>query len=172
MLEGSNNGGTYATEILKNIFNNIYSDTKPNTFIKPASIVTKNIDAYEYEYNNNIYTSESSNTITMEFDKKYLPPEKTIKTINLDEIIKWEMTDDKLIIKIPIHYNINIQLKNLKSHEQINPIKTHKSNNYFEFIFDNLNDGKYEIIVKNKQIKSNISYLLKNNTIYIDKKLN
>ena len=63
------------------------------------------------------------------------------------------MTDDKLIIKIPINYNINLQLKNLKSHEQINPIKTHISNNYFEFIFNNLNDGKYEIIIKNKFFK-------------------
>ena len=50
VLEGKNNGGTYATSMLKDIFNSIYSNSMPSEFNKaPQGIVKIDIDTLSLE---------------------------------------------------------------------------------------------------------------------------
>lgn len=43
-LEGKNNGGTYCTQIISNVFDDIYSDYTPSNFSKPDNIEEVTID--------------------------------------------------------------------------------------------------------------------------------
>lgn len=43
-LEGCNNGGTYCTSMVKDVFDGIYSDHHPQDFVRPESIVELEID--------------------------------------------------------------------------------------------------------------------------------
>lgn len=166
MLNGTNNGGTYATNILKDIFENIYTNKKPEDFKVPNSIINEHIDAYEYEYKNNIFKTNSSNYISMEFNKNYSPKYKKHQTINLDDILKINIKNNLVAINSNDIKDIEISLKNLSTNELIN---AKKHNSYF--IFDNLNSGKYEIIVKKLNKNAENEYILNKNNIYIDKKL-
>lgn len=51
-LEGSNNGGTYATSMVKNVLNEISKVNQPSNFIKPDSVIMEDIDAIAYDKQN------------------------------------------------------------------------------------------------------------------------
>lgn len=59
-LNSSNNGGTYATEMLKTVFEGIYKDKYPDDFVMPNSVVEKDIDAIKLEEENKIYLASKS----------------------------------------------------------------------------------------------------------------
>lgn len=44
-LEGSNNGGTYATKIILDTFEELYKDNPPTSFLQPKSVIEKTIDS-------------------------------------------------------------------------------------------------------------------------------
>lgn len=52
VLEGKNNGGTYATSAIKQCFGEIYKDNKPSNFAIPDSVEEIEIDAKVYEEEN------------------------------------------------------------------------------------------------------------------------
>lgn len=54
VLEGKNNGGTFATNMINLAFNEIYKTEKPSNFEKPNTVTTVEIDLKEYEDNHNI----------------------------------------------------------------------------------------------------------------------
>ncbi len=58
-LEGNNNGGTYATNMVKEVISNIYYDNKPTNFIIPNTVKEVEIDAIKYEKNNEIVLANS-----------------------------------------------------------------------------------------------------------------
>lgn len=53
-LVGNNNGGTYATEMIRDTFDIIYSNNPPENFLKPNGICEKYIDTIELKNNHNI----------------------------------------------------------------------------------------------------------------------
>lgn len=60
-LEGSNNGGTYATNMLKNICENVlYNDTTPSDFPVPQSVTKCSVDLIKLEEENKVYLADES----------------------------------------------------------------------------------------------------------------
>ena len=60
VLEGKNNGGTYATNMIKMCFEELYANNKPENFKQPNSVKEVEIDLKEYE-NNHVIKLASSN---------------------------------------------------------------------------------------------------------------
>lgn len=58
-LDGNNNGGTYATEIIRDVFDKIYVDASPTDFIQPDSIVSLPIDVISLNKNHEILIGDS-----------------------------------------------------------------------------------------------------------------
>lgn len=88
-LEGCNNGGTYCSRMLNNIFEDIYKNKERTSFEKPDGIEELLIDSIELE-NNHIVKLASinvpeKNTIKSLFNKKYAP---NIISDNFDDIRK------------------------------------------------------------------------------------
>lgn len=52
VLEGKNNGGTFATSCIKQCFNEIYSENKPKDFVIPESVTEIEIDSKLYDEEN------------------------------------------------------------------------------------------------------------------------
>ena len=52
VLEGKNNGGTFATSCIKQCFNEIYSENKPKDFAIPESVTEIEIDSKLYDEEN------------------------------------------------------------------------------------------------------------------------
>ena len=59
-LEGSNNGGTYATSIIRDTFKKLYDNNKPNDIEKPNSIVEKSIDIKAIEEENVVKLADNN----------------------------------------------------------------------------------------------------------------
>lgn len=59
-LEGSNNGGTYATAMLKEVFEGLYKDEYPDDFTMPKSVTSCDIDAIKLEEENKVYRASDS----------------------------------------------------------------------------------------------------------------
>lgn len=92
MLEGSNNGGTYCTSMIKNIMNKTYTE-KPQNFIQPDDVITVELDSQELE-NNHVLLLADDNTPDMFktkaiFNKKYVP---TRKAKNFSELKAIELS--------------------------------------------------------------------------------
>lgn len=58
-LEGNNNGGTYATEMIKDSFELIYSNNPPPDFAIPTTIKSYPIDKIELNNNHKIFLAEN-----------------------------------------------------------------------------------------------------------------
>jgi len=79
-LDHNNNGGTYATAMIRDAFKYIYSENYPANFDIPDSVIKRNIDVNELEENHNVCLE---NNTTAEryvkpeyFAKRYLPAEE------------------------------------------------------------------------------------------------
>ncbi len=59
-LEGKNNGGTYATAIVRDSMKNIYSDHTPADFVMPDTVEELSIDSIELEENHCIKLASSN----------------------------------------------------------------------------------------------------------------
>ena len=60
VLEGKNNGGTYATSMIKQEFENLYSDHSPKDFQMPNSVEEIDIDLKEYSDNHKIMVASTN----------------------------------------------------------------------------------------------------------------
>jgi len=91
MLEPNNNGGTFATEIIKDTFNQIYKNNKPGNFTKPESVIKRKINLPDLEENNiiTLATLDTPDRYTLDeiFSNNNLPLQsdyfENIKDINL-----------------------------------------------------------------------------------------
>ncbi len=76
-LEGSNNGGTFATAIIKDCFIDIYKNEKPDCFIMPSSVEYVEIDNKLLNSTHEIALCSSSTPerykVKELFSKRYLP---------------------------------------------------------------------------------------------------
>ena len=93
-LSSNNNGGTFATELIKDTLNFIYRDNYPKDFEKPDSVVEESIDLISLEDDHCVLLADNSHNRyqkTALFSKNNLPPKSEI---DLDKV---ERVDFKLI---------------------------------------------------------------------------
>lgn len=91
MLEGSNNGGTYCTSIVRDTINNIDID-KSIVFDRPSNIVTVNLDIPSLEKTHTLAVAHENTPdrykLKANFNKKYAPTKvaEAFSTINICKI--------------------------------------------------------------------------------------
>ena len=168
MLEGNNNGGTYATEIVKYIFEGLNIECE--NFIVPDSVEKVPINEYEYEYNSRIYLDDinGDNSNIALFSKRYLP--KCCSGLNdVSSLISYSVESSNVYVEVAKNRyinNIDVVLKN----ESGKTVIANVNNNEKLFVFNNLGKGKYNIIVKYYDTIDKNNKIIDNNTIYIANK--
>ena len=97
-LEGSNNGGTYCTGIVKETLNGLYSTHKPKDFEKPDSIVSLSIDEKNLNENHTVKLAgefcPERCQITEIFSNRYKPTEYSDIYSNFDIDFNVEINDN------------------------------------------------------------------------------
>ncbi len=99
-LDGSNNGGTFATSMLRDVLECIYQDDTPRDFDVPDNIVRSRINGIVYERTGDVVLADANigERYVLEdvFSKRYLPPKSIDNTIEINFETKYE--NDKVII--------------------------------------------------------------------------
>lgn len=176
MLEGSNNGGTYATSMLNNVMKNMYKSTNPEKFKKPERVKEVLIDSLELENNHCLkLADEMSPEIFKEkalFNQKYIPREIGASFTELS-VVKLNITLDKNKPKLTFNCLPQCEYKIYRIEEDTTTLlKTIKNKRGVMTYVDNetILDTQYEYFVeaiihdysKNQEIKK-----IKSNSIKI-----
>lgn len=150
-LSSSNNGGTFATQILKDTFNSIYKDYKPDNFKKPDSIVELEIDSLtlENEHKILIATDDYPERYKLKeiFSTKYLPSEKSKTFVNL-KVENFEAKNNK-----DLSNTITFEAK---KHLKYQIVCIHKNN---EIILDTIENKEQKIEFTHFNLKSDEKYI-------------
>jgi len=177
-LEGNNNGGTFATQIILDTFNNIYLDKQPSDFTKPTSIVSLPIDHINLEKNhvvslaNNLPEKDIKYEI---FSSKHQP---TKYSNRLDEIptVTLQISKSKNYISLSFDtydyfsYQIYRQKENSKP-QVINTINNHDG----KYCYNDYNldfNIEYKYYIKVYSIHSNKHKFSNSETITLTKDFN
>lgn len=149
VLNGNNNGGTMATEVIKDVFSELYANNKPKNIEMPNTCEVVKIDALTYKndneiklINNNFYDRYAIEEI---FSKRYLPTEES-------ELFKSANIND---------FNIVVNSNNVTL--------SFNAEDFYEYDIIRISDGKEEIInhINNKSgIIEYVDEKIKSNTIY------
>lgn len=171
-LLGSNNGGTFATAIISNVFDKIYKDNPPENFVKPETIVECKIDAKTL--NEDHIVALANNTperyqITELFSSKFLPH---VTSNKFDKIAPFDFDISCMSNSISIAFDTNDYLEYYIykiDNDNIHCVDTiYNKNDKYEFLDYNIKDNtlySYYIVAKNKHNK-NISYTTPIHKIY------
>ncbi len=161
VLEGKNNGGTFATNMIKIAFENLYKETKPENFNKPESVKEIEIDLLEYENNKVIKLANDNCPARYKMkalvSKRYMPTEysslfKELRVDNFD--VKLEEMNAKISFDAKDYYKYEIvKVDGGKS----KTIKTVSNKNDRIVFYDvNLeNNKKYDYYILIKSIDNN-----------------
>jgi len=162
-LLSSNNGGTYATEIIKDTFGEMYSSKYPSDFVKPNTVVERYIDLKSLEEDNIVVLGDNvpDRFKTLEiFSVDHVPSISSNKFTNIDEF-DISLYNDKNSIKVSfdtkdyIVYELHRIIEN--KDEIINVIKN--KNNLYTYIDTDIDyNKKYSYYVVAKSMYSNNSY--------------
>ena len=172
-LEGSNNGGTYATQIISDTFEKLYKNKKPKNFVKPDSVVECSIDTKVLLEDHVIklanLTPERYQLKEL-FSKRYEPKELSQKFISITSF-------DFFIVKNNNYVSISFDTKDYLEYyiyknkdnntKCINIISN--NNGTIEYKdFDIISNQKYSyyIVAKNK-FNDDINYKSRIKNIYI-----
>lgn len=176
-LEGANNGGTYATMMLKSICDSLYRDVSPSDFISPKSIVECDIDEIKLKEEHKVYLANDSipdrYKSTALFSTRYLP--EYSKASYVDKLI---INTRKIDNSIEITFDANKYTSyNLYREYAGNRtlLKSYKNKDMFIEYLDNLdgvNFGKVSYYVECHNLITNTCFTSNIETIYIDKCLN
>jgi len=150
-LESSNNGGTYATSIVKDCFNIIYKDNPPNNFIIPNSVTKCKINKIKYD-NDNIISLASNNIDDRYIIEDYFCKNNLPKAINSTPIeIDWVLKKDNksVIIEINANKSQNYQIIKVNKNKEI----------VLETISDK--DGTIKIVDNNIDYETEYHYYIK-----------
>jgi len=163
-LEGSNNGGTYCTTIVKDILNNVYSDHSPSNFEMPDSVVELSIDEKNLQENHTIKLAGSDcperYQIKEIFAKRYAPSEVSDLYTNFD--IDFDVTLKNNVVTITLNaldyliYDIYVDDELIesvqnKSGEISFDYAKLKSNTMYNFYIDARNNYS-DTVIKSKEI--------------------
>ncbi len=135
------NGATYPTLLTKDIFSNLYASFTPQNFVKPSSVVEKQISKSSYNKNILLITNDSSDSITEIFSKNNLPAK----------------TDEN---------KFEVEVFNFMSKK---PIITFTKPNNYEYKIYRQKDKKLEIIDENSEQNIKVEFedkTAKSDTIY------
>ncbi len=157
-LEGKNNGGTYATEMIKDTFENIYKNKTPTWFDKPNGVEEIIIDTKSLDELHEVVLGDN---VPERFQAKCLINSK-FKPINSSTI--FEKLDEVNISKVEYKNSIKIifDTKDYNTYE----IYRKSSNNYN--LIKTIKDvsGTYEYIDTNLQPNTNYTYYVKAKSNY------
>ena len=169
VLNGNNNGGTYATEMLKDVFLEMYKDKYPNNFKKPDSIIDCNIDSKKL--NEDHVVSLANNTperyiINENFSSRYAPTILSDKFISPEKFyFDIKVADNKIVINFNcFDYNEYSIFKNDK-------LLYSFSNENINFIFEDddvINKKKYTYYILARNKYSNLEYITDKKSIYFE----
>ena len=120
-LSGNNNGGTFATEIIKDVFSNLYINNTPEKFTKPDSIVSLPIDYISLANNHQVMLADKMPEKYIkyyDFSINNLPDKHSDILININDDTNLCSTSNSNSIILNFHthdyykYNLHRKLKN------------------------------------------------------------
>ena len=168
-LKGSNNGGTFATEIIKDILEDLYKNNKPKDFEIPDTIISLPIDTLSLKNNNEIVLGYNSPIKYQKYEifaSDNLPPELNN---DYEEVEDTELKISNINDTITLYFNareyLEYELFKVDNYKDILIQKFNSQKGLAECIissFDYNKDNKYYLLIRNpysnKIKKSNIVY--------------
>lgn len=173
-LEALNNGGTYATEIIRDVFKEIYLNKKPDDFEVPDTIVKRNIDNKTYEEDNIVVIGDDipDRYKKLEiFSINNLPKIKSTKFTVIEKFdpnIECKKNHVEISFDAKDYIEYTVYRKNTNNEKLISKILN--KNNVVKIIDEDIEFNKkysYYIIAKSKY--SNSEYKSQEFYIYIEK---
>ena len=142
-LEGNNNGGTFATEIIKDTFLEIYNENKPEKFNIPDNIVKVPIDALSLELDNEVrlaYDIPDKYVIYEVFDKNNIPTINSNRFTVLPEIkLNYELSKNSCTLSFDSEDFIKYDLYKISRNGNKKLLKSISNfSGKYEFIDSNL----------------------------------
>ena len=150
-LSSTNNGGTYATSMIKYVLENIYKNIpKPSNFIIPESVTELEIDSDELADNHVIKLATNSTPprlrIKSYFANRFMPTSVSERFDNPQIDFNVQYLDNKAVISAKLNKNFNYEL--VKGNEIIDVIEDYDKLDYV-FTDVKLEDNKmYEYYFK------------------------
>ncbi len=138
VLEGKNNGGTYATGMIKQCFTTLYKNDIPSNFIMPDSVEEIEIDNKEYEDNHRIMLASAN------CPERYKTKIKVSKRYN-------NYDKSKLFDELKVD-NFDVKIENN------NCLITFNAEDYLKYQIIKLEDGKSKVIKEISNKSDNITY--------------
>lgn len=173
-LEGKNNGGTYATKIIRDTFIDLYKDSQPADFIKPDNVIDITIDSKTLQEDHLVVLGDNVPERYQEkclISTRYIPTTISSKFSNIEEF-DFELEKFKNSCKISFDskdylcYTIY-----RKSTNNFEPIKTlNGSNDIIEFVDKNMKKNiNYTYYIKATSIYSNNEFNTNKKNVKLDK---
>lgn len=133
-LEGNNNGGTYATELIKDTFEEIYKDNFPKDFEKPNDIIELEIDSYTLESEHKVVLAnnipDKYKTIEI-FDINNAPTTQSNRFSNITApYLAYEIKDNTFLLSFEAvdFYNYQLYKVDEKNNKEIIKSISNKNN--------------------------------------------
>jgi len=156
-LEGSNNGGTYATKIILDTFSDMYKDNKPSNFIVPENIVSLDIDAKSLSEDHVVvlgYNIPERYKQTEIFSLSNLPKSHSTKYSNITPFeINIETNKNSCVISFNTFDYITYEIYRKQNGNNTLLHSVNNSNGIFEFVDTEIEVNKlctYYVIAKSK----------------------
>ena len=191
VLEGSNNGGTYPTSLIKEVFVNLGKSNKFEKFVRPKNVEEVEIDSIELENNHILKLADKDSPEIFKekvlFNSKYKPTLvgesfNELSIVKLNVKLGQNKVDLKFNALPQCEYKIyrieedtvklldTIKNKKGEIKYQDDTIETDTSYEYYvEVNVKNYADKKYEKKIKSNSVKVYSPSILKNNTSIINR---
>lgn len=175
-LEGGNNGGTYATMMLKSICDSLYKDSHPTSFTIPKSVAEYDIDEIKLKEEHKVYLADNSipdrYKSTALFSTRYLPEYSRASYID-KLIINTRKIDNSIEITFDTNKYTSYDLyREYAGNRTI--LKSYKNKDMSVCYLDSLDDmdlGKVSYYVECCNLITDAKFTSNIETIYIDKSL-
>lgn len=176
VLEGKNNGGTYATNMIKMCFEELYANNKPENFKQPNSVKEVEIDLKEYE-NNHVIKLASSNCpdrykIKTLVSKRFEPKETSELFENLSvENFDVKIENGKVLICFDAEDYLKYEIMRVENGKTKSLKKYSNKKGKIEYYDFNIKENStYNYYIKISTINESASSVSETLTIITDKK--
>ena len=176
VLEGKNNGGTYATNMIKMCFEELYANNKPESFKQPNSVKEVEIDLKEYE-NNHVIKLASSNCpdrykIKTLVSKRFEPKETSELFENLSvENFDVKIENGKVLICFDAEDYLKYEIMRVENGKTKSLKKYSNKKGKIEYYDFNIKENStYNYYIKISTINESASSVSETLTIITDKK--
>ena len=176
VLEGKNNGGTYATNMIKMCFEELYANNKPENFKQPNSVKEVEIDLKEYE-NNHVIKLASSNCpdrykIKTLVSKRFEPKETSELFENLSvENFDVKIENGKVLICFDAEDYLKYEIMRVENGKTKSLKKYSNKKGKIEYYDINIKENStYNYYIKISTINESASSVSETLTIITDKK--